>query len=115
MAAGRFDPIQVHYSERPPGQPRGGNWHQPRDWAQQRQRIRHPQGEMRYGVNVQEGFAEAEQLQGGPLLSAEAMGVDEATYRLLMDLQFRDITPEDYEVLGELDKSVAPKKLDHKK
>jgi len=39
------------------------------------------------------------------------MGVDLSTYNLLMDLQHRDITPEDYETLSQLDRSVKPKTL----
>ena len=39
------------------------------------------------------------------------MGVDVATYDMLMDLQHRDITPEDYDTLRTLDLSVKPKTL----
>jgi hypothetical protein len=44
------------------------------------------------------------------ILSAAELGVDEATqgatYRALLALHTRDITPEDYAVLGELDSAV---------
>jgi len=39
-------------------------------------------------------------------VSAEALGVDAATARLLAELQFREITPEDYTTLGALDEQV---------
>ena len=45
------------------------------------------------------------------MLSAADLGMDESTYRLLVGLQFRDITPEDYTTLAVLDESVAPKGL----
>jgi len=43
--------------------------------------------------------------------AAVSAGVDLSTYNLLMDLQHRDITPEDYETLRRLDSSVQPKTL----
>lgn len=42
---------------------------------------------------------------------AAALGVDLPTYNMLMDLQHRDITPEDYETLRHLDSNVKPKTL----
>jgi len=41
--------------------------------------------------------------------AAAAMGVDARTYSMLMDLQHRDITPEDYETLQGLDAATTPK------
>jgi len=43
--------------------------------------------------------------------AAASMGVDLPMYNMLMDLQHRDITPEDYETLRTLDTSVKPKTL----
>lgn len=43
--------------------------------------------------------------------AAASMGVDVSTYNMLMDMQHRDITPEDYEMLRRLDSSVQPKTL----
>ena len=57
--------------------------------------------------------ADAERAHGAPLLSSAALGMDDATYRLLMELQFREITPEDYQTLTVLDETVKPKSLDH--
>lgn len=56
---------------------------------------------------------DAERQHGAPLLSSAALGVDDATYKLLMELQFREITPEDYQTLTVLDDSVKPKALEH--
>jgi len=56
-----------------------------------------------------------------PILRAEreaaaaTVGVDLPTYNLLMDLQHRDITPEDYDTLRHLDRSVKPKTLPRSK
>jgi len=50
-----------------------------------------------------------------PRLEREAaavlMGVDVRTYDMMLDLQYRDITPEDYDTLRRLDTSVKPKTL----
>uniref|UniRef100_A0A7S4B5Z0 RING-type domain-containing protein n=1 Tax=Chrysotila carterae TaxID=13221 RepID=A0A7S4B5Z0_CHRCT len=46
-----------------------------------------------------------------PEAAAANMGVDVRTYNMLMDLQHRDITPEDYETLRRLDSSIKPKTL----
>jgi len=43
--------------------------------------------------------------------AAASMGVDVSTYNMLMDMQHRDITPEDYDMLTRLDSSVQPKTL----
>merc|ERR1719168_486745 len=43
---------------------------------------------------------------------AAQLGMDVETYCLLRQLEQRDITPEDYEVLLMLDESVAPKTLE---
>mmetsp|Transcript_13888 Transcript_13888/g.28157 ORF Transcript_13888/g.28157 Transcript_13888/m.28157 type:complete len:319 (+) Transcript_13888:41-997(+) len=43
--------------------------------------------------------------------AAATVGVDTGTYNLLMDMQHRDITPDDYEMLRSLDTSVKPKTL----
>jgi len=43
---------------------------------------------------------------------AAALGMDLPTYRTLMQLQRRDITPEDLSLLGSLDESLEPSKLD---
>jgi len=43
---------------------------------------------------------------------ATALGVDLPTYRALMQLQRCDITPEDFSLLGSLDESLEPSKLD---
>jgi hypothetical protein len=43
--------------------------------------------------------------------AAATVGVDEGTYNLLMDMQHREITPDDYEMLRSLDTSVKPKTL----
>jgi len=43
--------------------------------------------------------------------AAASIGVDLGTYNMLMDLQHRDITPEDYETLRRLDASVKPRTL----
>jgi translation initiation factor 4A len=42
---------------------------------------------------------------------AAAVGLDVATYRLMRQLQGREIVPEDYELLGRLDETVKPKTL----
>jgi len=39
-------------------------------------------------------------------IDAAALGVDDATARLLHELLFRDVSPEDYELLGRLDEQV---------
>ena len=41
--------------------------------------------------------------------------MDAETYRVLIELQFREIKPEDYNTLTVLDETVAPKSLDRKK
>ena len=43
--------------------------------------------------------------------AAERCGVDLGTYTTLLELQHRDITPEDYDVLQQLDSSTKPKTL----
>lgn len=43
-------------------------------------------------------------------VSAATLGVDEATARLLLELQYRDVLPEDYDLLGRLDEHVAKQK-----
>jgi len=43
--------------------------------------------------------------------AAAAANVDILTYNLMMDLQTREITPEDYDTLRRLDSSVAPRTL----
>ena len=43
--------------------------------------------------------------------AAATVGVDEGTYNLLMDMQHRDITPDDYDMLRSLDTSVKPRTL----
>lgn len=43
--------------------------------------------------------------------AAVSAGVDLFTYNLMMDLQHREITPEDYDTLRRLDSSIAPKTL----
>ena len=43
--------------------------------------------------------------------AAVSAGVDISTYNMLMDLQFRDILPEDYDTLRRLDNSVTPRTL----
>merc|ERR1719469_313281 len=43
--------------------------------------------------------------------AATALGVDVATYRLLRDLESREISPEDYDLLGRLDEPVRPATL----
>ena len=43
--------------------------------------------------------------------AAANVGVDTGTYNLLMDMQHRDITPDDYDMLRNLDTSVKPKTL----
>ena len=45
----------------------------------------------------------------------QALGVDAETYRVLIELQFREIKPEDYTTLSVLDETVAAKSLDRKK
>ena len=47
--------------------------------------------------------------------SLTAVGVDKATYRLILDLQYREITPNDYQVISELDNTVEKKALNKKK
>merc|ERR1712110_815507 len=42
---------------------------------------------------------------------AAQLGLDVATYRLMRQLQGREIVPEDYELLGRLDETVKPKTL----
>ena len=42
---------------------------------------------------------------------AAELGMDMATYSTLLSMQHREITPEDYEVLQNLDSSVKPKTL----
>ena len=46
------------------------------------------------------------------ILSAEELEMDEATWLLLRAMQNRDITPNDYSVLSELDNRVKPKGLE---
>merc|ERR1712232_920559 len=48
-------------------------------------------------------------------LLAAQLGMDEATYKMLKSLETRDIRPEDYDLLGELDKNIKPKTLDAKR
>lgn len=43
---------------------------------------------------------------------AARLGLDDATYRLLRELEAREITPEDYELLSRLDAGIGPKTLD---
>jgi len=43
--------------------------------------------------------------------AAVSAGLDIFTYNMIMDLQHRDITPEDYETLRRLDSSVQPKTI----
>ncbi|KAL1510217.1 hypothetical protein AB1Y20_006545 [Prymnesium parvum] len=43
--------------------------------------------------------------------AAERCGVDLSTYTTLLSLQHRDITPEDYDVLQQLDSALKPKTL----
>ncbi len=42
-------------------------------------------------------------------------GLDEATYQTLINLQFREISPDDYQTLSVLDETIKPKSLDHRK
>jgi hypothetical protein len=42
---------------------------------------------------------------------AAGLGLDVETYRMLKQLEEREITPEDYELLGRLDEPTAPKTL----
>ena len=46
------------------------------------------------------------------LAAAERVGVNLGTYNTLLALQHRDITPEDYDILQQLDSSLKPKTLD---
>ena len=69
-------------------------WQQPRRQQRQQQRQQRRQQQAQAGV------------------SAEALGVDAATARLLAELQYRDITPEDYATLGVLDENIAKPTLD---
>lgn len=46
-------------------------------------------------------------------LLAAQLGLDMATYRLLRQLEEREIMPEDYDLLGRLDEIVKPKTLNH--
>lgn len=55
------------------------------------------------------------QAYGGPVLSAAELEMDACTYRLLLRLQLRDITPEDYSVLTALDETVSKPKMEEKK
>ena len=50
-------------------------------------------------------------LSVGREAAAASAGMDLMTYNLLMELQHRDITPEDYDTLRRLDSSVQPKTL----
>jgi len=50
-------------------------------------------------------------LSVGREAAAASAGMDLTTYNLLMELQQRDITPEDYDMLRRLDSSVQPKTL----
>merc|ERR1712048_1142896 len=49
-------------------------------------------------------------VQDETVLAAQ-LGLDVATYRLMRQLQGREIVPEDYELLGRLDETVKPKTL----
>jgi len=49
---------------------------------------------------------------GSAAEAAAQLGLDEATYRLLRALEDREITPDDYELLGRLDEHVKPVALD---
>lgn len=42
---------------------------------------------------------------------AHSLGLDLATYRMLRQLEQREIVPEDYDLLGRLDESVKPTTL----
>eukprot|EP00042_Codosiga_hollandica_P035049 m.255934 g.255934 ORF g.255934 m.255934 type:complete len:372 (+) comp54547_c0_seq2:1447-2562(+) len=46
------------------------------------------------------------------VLSAQELGLDEATYRALIGLQFRDITSDDYSTLSTLDENVVKRGVD---
>merc|ERR1711907_686057 len=56
-----------------------------------------------------EGFARTTEDEA---VLAEQLGLDLATYRMLRQLEQRDILPEDYDLLGRLDESLKPKTLD---
>merc|ERR1711943_111348 len=45
------------------------------------------------------------------LAMAEQLGLDIATYRMLRQLEEREILPEDYDLLGRLDEAVKPATL----
>merc|ERR1711972_1131419 len=49
--------------------------------------------------------------QNEEALTAAALGLDLATFRLLRELERRDINPEDYELLGRLDEPIKPATL----
>jgi hypothetical protein len=53
--------------------------------------------------------------RGGPVLSAEELGMDRETWELLLQLQHREINPNDYNVLLELDNTIEKPALDKKK
>ena len=47
--------------------------------------------------------------------AAERVGLDLGTYTSLLELQHREITPEDYDVLQQLDVSTQPKTLEQER
>eukprot|EP00037_Helgoeca_nana_P022310 m.227746 g.227746 ORF g.227746 m.227746 type:complete len:604 (+) comp25953_c0_seq1:85-1896(+) len=51
----------------------------------------------------------------GPVLSAEELGMDKETWELLLQLQHRDIDPNDYGVLVELDNRIEKPSLEKRK
>jgi len=48
----------------------------------------------------------SERQVGETLVTAEELGMDEATYLTLLELQYREITPEDFQTLVVLDESL---------
>mmetsp|Transcript_26301 Transcript_26301/g.69113 ORF Transcript_26301/g.69113 Transcript_26301/m.69113 type:complete len:544 (+) Transcript_26301:85-1716(+) len=53
--------------------------------------------------------------RGVPVLSAEELGMDRDTWELLLQLQHREIDPNDYDVLLALDNTVEAKALEERK
>eukprot|EP00042_Codosiga_hollandica_P035608 m.265093 g.265093 ORF g.265093 m.265093 type:complete len:328 (-) comp54678_c0_seq23:126-1109(-) len=87
-------------------------------WSQSQSRLGLPFNRADATANQQrrnDPLQDAARAHGAPLLSAAALGLDEATYQTLINLQFREINPNDYATLSVLDESVAPKSLDRRK
>merc|ERR1712190_267811 len=65
-----------------------------------------PRLQRAYGVQRQPIAARSRMSPEAEMEAAAQLDVDVETYRMLRELEQRDIVPEDYELLGHLDKQV---------